>query len=155
MLGSGPPGWDLDLEARIWASRLGFGLQDWDLGFETGIWASRMGFEGGGWEEGEGEHSPYVSKHRSLTSSGPLPCFPFNFKHNLLRQGTGTAVHLSLLRLSFVCFYFFAVFHLASSFQFFSIDTSPPLLCCNLQTIIIIKKSCDGFLNVPIFLFRI
>ena len=33
------------LEARIWASRLGFGLRDWDLGLETGIWALRLEFE--------------------------------------------------------------------------------------------------------------
>ena len=26
----------MGLEAKIWASRLGFGLQDWDLGLETG-----------------------------------------------------------------------------------------------------------------------
>ena len=37
----------MGLEARIWASRLGFGPRDWDLGLETGIWASRLGFEGG------------------------------------------------------------------------------------------------------------
>ena len=41
-------------------------------------------------------NSPYVLKHRSLTPSGPLPCFPSNFKHNLLRQGTGAADHLKL-----------------------------------------------------------
>ena len=33
---------------------------------------------------------------------GPLPCYPFNFnKHNLVRQGTGTADHLTLLQLLF------------------------------------------------------
>ena len=41
----------MGLEARIWASGLGFGPQDWDLGLETGIWASRLGFEGGMEEE--------------------------------------------------------------------------------------------------------
>ena len=34
-----------------------------------------------------------------MTLSEPLPCFLFNFKHSLLRQGTGTADHLTLLRL--------------------------------------------------------
>ena len=42
----------MGLEARIWASGLGFGPQDWDLGLETGILAWRLGFEGG--YEGEG-----------------------------------------------------------------------------------------------------
>ena len=51
----------------------------------------------GGYEEGE--NSPYVWKHRSSTFLGLLPCSPFNFKHNLLRQGMGTAGHLTLLRL--------------------------------------------------------
>ena len=30
---------------------------------------------------------------------GPLPCSPVNFNHNLLKQGTSTADHLTLLRL--------------------------------------------------------
>ena len=34
---------------------------------------------------------------------GPLPCFPLNFKHNQLTQGTGTADHLTLLRLFLFC----------------------------------------------------
>ena len=38
---------DMELEARIWASRLGLRSQDWDLGLKTGIWASRLGLEGG------------------------------------------------------------------------------------------------------------
>ena len=66
----------MGLEARIWALRLGFGPGDWELGLKTGIWASRLGFEGGDGEGegegGEGENSPYVLKHRSLTPSGPL-----------------------------------------------------------------------------------
>ena len=66
---------DMGLEDRIWASRLGLRSQDWDLGLVTGIW-----------REGRRRW-----KRRSLTTLGPLPCFPFNFKHNLLRQGTGTA----------------------------------------------------------------
>ena len=32
-----PLGWDLDLEAEIWALRLGFGPRGWDLGLGTGI----------------------------------------------------------------------------------------------------------------------
>ena len=38
----------------------------------------------------------------SSTPSGPLPCSPLNFNHNLLKQGTGTADHLTLLRLFLV-----------------------------------------------------
>ena len=34
----------MGLEAKIWASSLGFGLQDWDLGLEAGTYASRLGF---------------------------------------------------------------------------------------------------------------
>ena len=52
-----------------------------------GLNAGGGGYEGE--EGGGGENSPYVWK---------LPCFPFNFKHNLLWQGTGTAEHLTLLR---------------------------------------------------------
>ena len=55
---------DMELEARIWASRLGLRSQDWDLGLKTGIWASRLGLEGGykgeGGGEGGGENSPYA-----------------------------------------------------------------------------------------------
>ena len=40
-----------------------------------------------------------MCEHRSSTPSGPLPRSPLNFKHNLLKQGTGTADHLTLLRL--------------------------------------------------------
>ena len=29
-------GWNLDLEARIWSSRLGFRPQDWDMSFHRG-----------------------------------------------------------------------------------------------------------------------
>ena len=74
------------------------------MGLEAEIWASRLG--GGGYvEEEEGENPPYVRKHRSLTPSGPLPCSPLNFNHNLLRQGTGTADHLKLLRLFMISFF--------------------------------------------------
>ena len=67
----------MGLEARIWASRLGFGPRDWDLGLETGIWASRLGFEGGGMKEKEKkkeEKIPHMCErigHRP--PRGPLP----------------------------------------------------------------------------------
>ena len=51
----------------------------------------------------EGENSPFVWKHRSSTPLGPLPCSPHNLNHNLLRQSTGTADHLTLLRLLWQC----------------------------------------------------
>ena len=55
---------DMELEARIWASRLGLRSQEWDLGLKTGIWASGLGFEGGDVGEGGegegGENPPYV-----------------------------------------------------------------------------------------------
>ena len=70
---SGSLGWDLDLEAEIWATRLGFELPGWDIGLETRIWASRLGLgsrdwdlgletviEGGYHGEGGGKNSPYV-----------------------------------------------------------------------------------------------
>ena len=68
----------MGLQARIWASRLGFSL-------EAGIWVMRLGFGSGDWDlglkprgggrmdGGEGENSPYVQKHRSSTPSGPVP----------------------------------------------------------------------------------
>ena len=66
----------MGLEARIWASRLGFGPQDWNLGLETGIWASRLGFEGGGTEEEEEEKEkiPHMCEsivHRPLRGHCP------------------------------------------------------------------------------------
>ena len=91
------------LEAEMWALRLGFRPQDWDLGLKMEFgprdWdlRGRDGGEGGG--GGGGENPPYVWKHRSSTPSGPLPCSPLNFNHNLLRLGTGTTDHLTLLRL--------------------------------------------------------
>ena len=33
----GPQGWDLGLEAEIWALRLGFGPQGWGLGLNASI----------------------------------------------------------------------------------------------------------------------
>ena len=46
-------------------SRLGFGPRGWDLGLEARIWASRLGFEGGTKkekkkEEDEEEKIPHV-----------------------------------------------------------------------------------------------
>ena len=86
--------WYFGLESGIWA--LGLGLGPWgdDLALEARIWVG----EGGRTEE----KFPHVWKHRSSTPLGPLPCFPFNFKHNLLGQGMPTADHLTLLRLFLV-----------------------------------------------------
>ena len=42
----------MGLEARIWASRLGFGPQDLDLGLEAWIWVLRLGFRPLGWDLG-------------------------------------------------------------------------------------------------------
>ena len=36
----------MGLEARIWALRQGFWLQGWDLDLEAGIWAERWGRAG-------------------------------------------------------------------------------------------------------------
>ena len=81
--GLGPESWDLDLEAGIWASRLGVGprglkTQD-SLGLKTGIWASRL--HGGKKKEEEEEEGkekfPRMRKLRSSKpkkpTSGPLP----------------------------------------------------------------------------------
>ena len=35
--GIGPFGWDLDLKAEIWVSKLGFGPPGWDLSLQAGI----------------------------------------------------------------------------------------------------------------------
>ena len=43
-LGFGLKGWDLGLEADIWALRLIFKPVGWDLGLKDGIWALRKGF---------------------------------------------------------------------------------------------------------------
>ena len=43
-LGFGLKGWDLGLEADIWALRLIFKRVGWDLGLKDGIWALRKGF---------------------------------------------------------------------------------------------------------------
>ena len=48
--------------------------------------------------DGRTNKSPPVF-YRTSSPSGPLPCFLFNFKHNLLRQGMGTADHLKLWRI--------------------------------------------------------
>ena len=51
-------------------------------------------------KEEEKEKIPHMCEsigHQPL--QGPLPCSPLNFKHNLLRPDTGTADHLTLLRL--------------------------------------------------------
>ena len=70
----------MGLEARVWASRLGFWPQDWDLGLKPGIWVLRLGFEGEGTEKkGEEEEKkkekiPQMCEsigHRSLWSGCP------------------------------------------------------------------------------------
>ena len=33
----GSRGWNLGLEGRIWASKLGFGPRGWDFGLEAGV----------------------------------------------------------------------------------------------------------------------
>ena len=61
----GIQGWDLGLEAEIWASKLGFGPQGgdlvlslgfgprgWDLVLKDGIWASRLVYGPQGWDLG-------------------------------------------------------------------------------------------------------
>ena len=65
----GPWGWNLGLEVGIWASRLGFGPQGWDIGLEAEIWAWRLGERG------------------------------LRRRRRKIKQGTGTADHLTLLRL--------------------------------------------------------
>ena len=54
-----------------------------------------VGEGGTGEKEKEKVKIPLV-RHKSSTPWGQLPSSPFNFKHNLLRQGTGTADHLTL-----------------------------------------------------------
>ena len=68
------------------------------MGLQAEIWAWWLGEGVCGEGGGGGENSP-VRKHRSSIPFGPLPCIPLNFNHNLLRQGVGTADHLTLLRL--------------------------------------------------------
>ena len=51
-------------------------------------------------EKKEEEKIPHMCEsigHRPLRGRWPAP--PLNFNHNLLKQGTGTADHLTLLRL--------------------------------------------------------
>ena len=74
---------DMELEARIWASRLGLRSQEWDLGLKTGIWASRLGLEGGGTKEEEREEEKIPHKlesigHRPLRGHCPKVQNPFN-----------------------------------------------------------------------------
>ena len=49
----GSQGWDLGLEARIWAFWIRFRPWDWDLGLGTRIWASKLGGGRTGQEEEE------------------------------------------------------------------------------------------------------
>ena len=96
-----PQGWDLGFKAIIWASRLGFEPEGWDLGLKARIWASRLVFELWGWylglefetgggEWGEGENSPYVWKHKSLTPSELLPQKNNNNNNNISNNNITT-----------------------------------------------------------------
>ena len=101
---SQPRGPNPGLEAQIPTSRpksppqgpnsslKGFGLQDWDLGLKAGIWALRLRYGPRGWGGGGGQRKRRRMRRRRRK-------FPFNFYPNLLKQGTGTADHLTLLRL--------------------------------------------------------
>ena len=73
--------------------KAGIGPQGWDLGLEAGIWALSLGSE----SEGRGMKRRRGRRRRRRKKS------PFKFYHNLLRQGTGTGDHLTLLRLFFKC----------------------------------------------------
>ena len=69
----------MGLDTRIRALRLGFGPQDWDLGLETKYWASRLGFEGGDVEEEggeEGENSPMCESIGHRPFRGRCPASP-------------------------------------------------------------------------------
>ena len=59
-----------------------------------------MGLEAGGWGDVEEEKIPHICEsigHRPLWGRCPAPSL--NYHCNLLKQGTGTADHLTLLRL--------------------------------------------------------
>ena len=68
---SGPRGWDLGLEVRIWTLRLGFWPRGCDFGLKTGILASRLGFEGVGMEEEEEEENSRISVRWSAVPVAP------------------------------------------------------------------------------------
>ena len=98
--------------------RLGFGPQDWDLGLKAGIWALRLRYGpvvGGGTKkkekkEKEKEKIPLCESigHQPLWGHCPAPTL--NCNHDLPEQGTGTADHLTLLRLFFL---YSTVYHVA------------------------------------------
>ena len=80
------------------------------MGLKAGIWALRLRYGPGGCGKGgveeekekeeEEEKSPHICEsigHRPLRGRCPAPSL--NFKHNILKQGTGTANRLTLLRL--------------------------------------------------------
>ena len=96
-----PQDWDLGLKAGIWASRLGYGPGGWDTGLEAEIWAW---WWGGGTkenkkEEEEKEKIPLCESigHQPLWGHCIAPTL--NYNHDLPKHGTGTADHLTLLRL--------------------------------------------------------
>ena len=116
-------------QTGIWASRMRFWPQEWDLGLKDRIWTLRLGFRPQDWDFslivgfGWGGRRRRRRRRRKFPmcesiSHPPLRgrC-PAPFKHNLLRQGTGTAEHLTLLRL----LYIWGIF----SFSFFSFSIPP------------------------------
>ena len=76
------------------------------MGVEVGIWAWRLGEGVTEEEENEKEKEKIplceIIDHRSLRGRYPAPTF--NYNHDLPKQGTGTADHLTLLRLFKIMF---------------------------------------------------
>ena len=105
------------------------------MDLKTGIWASRLGYGPGGWGEGgaeekkeekEKEKTPHMCEsigHRPLRATVMLPP---QLQPNLLRQGMGTADHLTLLRLLPL---FFCVSSLFCNFKLFFAVTSNAGTC--------------------------
>ena len=79
------------------------------MGLEAEIWALSLGSESErrGTEEMEKarkrKKSPISVKEKVIDPFGAAALLPINFYHNLLRQGMGTADHLTLLRILFKC----------------------------------------------------
>ena len=64
----------MELEARIWAWRLGFGPQDWDLGLEAGIWALRLRYGPRGWVERGTKKEKKKKKQKEKEEKTPHMC---------------------------------------------------------------------------------
>ena len=70
------------------------------MGLEAQIWARKL--RGGGYEEEGGEEEgddPICVKAYVIDPFGAAALLPLIFTRNLLKQGTGTADNLTLLRL--------------------------------------------------------